>query len=200
MQFCSQKTLADFLSNKQARKGPSAHSGPADDVDIPYALSLFLQIAQGVRHVHNQGLIHRDLKPNNCFIDDAGVVKVGDFGLSRESADNKDGDDNRLRPTSRVRPITTNGTSTLADGDNTAGVGTRSYASPEQMKGSDYDSTTDVYSLGIMLFELCYPMHTVSDSSYSTFSLRTYVHVSSPIPFLNPVVLSCFREWNATLS
>ena len=145
MQFCSQKTLADFLSNEQARKGPSG----GDDLDLPYALSLFLQIAQGVKHVHNQGLIHRDLKPNNCFIDDAGVVKVGDFGLSRESGDSKDVSD----------PISN---SSLADGDNTAGVGTRSYASPEQMKGSDYDSSTDVYSLGIMLFELCYPMYTVS--------------------------------------
>jgi serine/threonine protein kinase len=47
--------------------------------------------------------------------------------------------------------------------DITAGVGTRSYASPEQMKGgSDYDSSTDIYSLGIILFELCYPMYTVS--------------------------------------
>jgi serine/threonine protein kinase len=47
--------------------------------------------------------------------------------------------------------------------DITAGVGTRSYASPEQMKGgSEYDSSTDIFSLGIILFELCYPMTTVS--------------------------------------
>jgi serine/threonine protein kinase len=164
MQFCSQKTLADFLSNAEARKGGET----SGKVDIPYALSLFLQIAQGVQHVHSQGLIHRDLKPNNCFIDDAGAVKVGDFGLSRESAnDNRDGiepldemvmggknnnNDDRCDPkvySSSFREIT-------------AGVGTRSYASPEQMKGSDYDSSTDIYSLGIILFELCYPMYTVS--------------------------------------
>jgi serine/threonine protein kinase len=145
MQLCSQKTLADFLSNEEARRGSSG----GDGVDIPYALSLFLQIAQGVKHVHGQGLIHRDLKPNNCFIDDTGVVKVGDFGLSRESTDKG----NEATPSAPMP---------LGDGtDNTAGVGTRSYASPEQMSGSDYDSSTDVYSLGIMLFELCYPMYTV---------------------------------------
>jgi serine/threonine protein kinase len=144
MQLCSQKTLGDFLANPRARKGASEK----DAVDIPLALVLFHQIAQGVKHVHEQGLIHRDLKPCNCFIDDAGVVKVGDFGLSRESGDI--GEDANL--------------SILDDGveDNTAGVGTRSYASPEQMKGSDYGASTDVYSLGIMLFELCYPMSTVS--------------------------------------
>jgi serine/threonine protein kinase len=146
MQFCSQKTLADFLCNEEARRGPTG----GDSLDIPYALSLFLQIAQGVQHVHTQGLIHRDLKPNNCFIDDVGALKVGDFGLSRESGENRD----------ESNPVIDDNQMEVA-GDITAGVGTRSYASPEQMEGSDYDSSTDVFSLGIILFELCYPMYTV---------------------------------------
>jgi serine/threonine protein kinase len=155
MQFCSQKTLADFLSNEKARKGPSGSC--IGNVDIPYALSLFLQTCQGVKHVHSQGLIHRDLKPNNIFIDDTGAVKVGDFGLSRESSDNSEGG-------IEGEPAVVTGSTNLGyNADITAGVGTRSYASPEQMKGgSDYDSSTDIYSLGIILFELCYPMYTVS--------------------------------------
>ena len=155
MQFCSQKTIADFLSNEEARKGPTKTSG----VDIPYALYLFLQIAMGVKSVHLQGLIHRDLKPNNCFVDDAGVVKVGDFGLSRTSSDNNGAqasDEDEKIPAPSILKINDHG-------DITAGVGTRSYASPEQMKGgSEYDSSTDIYSLGIILFEMCYPMYTVS--------------------------------------
>jgi len=154
MQFCSQKTLADFLSNEKARKGPSGSC--IGNVDIPYALSLFLQTCQGVKHVHGQGLIHRDLKPNNIFIDDTGAVKVGDFGLSRESSDSNEGG-------IEGEPAVVTGSTNLGyNADITAGVGTRSYASPEQMKGgSDYDSSTDIYSLGIILFELCYPMYTV---------------------------------------
>jgi serine/threonine protein kinase len=66
MQYCSQKTLADFLSNADARKNSHAISNTA--VDIPHALTLFLGIMQGVEHVHSQGLIHRDLKPNNWYV------------------------------------------------------------------------------------------------------------------------------------
>ena len=63
MQLCSSKTLADFLANPEARKGPAAdhQSSPAREgsVDIPYALRLFNQIVKAVYHVHQQGLIHR---------------------------------------------------------------------------------------------------------------------------------------------
>jgi serine/threonine protein kinase len=138
MQLCGQQTLADFLSNPNAR---------GSEVDIPYALKLFHQVANGVKYVHEQDLIHRDLKPNNCFLDDSGIVKVGDFGLSREA----NADVNGLFRVDQDQQDHDN---------NTAGVGTRSYASPEQLQGSDYDASTDIFSLGLILFELCYPMYT----------------------------------------
>ncbi|KAG7371225.1 WD40 repeat-containing protein [Nitzschia inconspicua] len=186
MQFCSQKTLADFLANEEARKGPSKD---ATGVDIPHALDLFLQIMKGVKHVHNQGLIHRDLKPNNCFIDDSGVVKVGDFGLSRESSDTA---------TNAVVESILNETSVFENGDITAGVGTRSYASPEQIKGgTEYDSSTDVYSLGIILFELCYPMYTGMERTIVLSELRNHhfpeqwtKSVQSEFPSLHTLLLS----------
>jgi serine/threonine protein kinase len=178
MQLCSVQTLADFLGNRQARIGSVADTISDSDcyaVDIPFALRLFSQIAHGVKYVHKQGLIHRDLKPQNCFIDDSGSVKVGDFGLSRESstagsisafddgADTNDADSIAIDNNEGLEDVFGD------DAENTAGVGTRAYASPEQMKGSNYDASTDVFSLGLILFEMCYPLYTTHER-YKEFS------------------------------
>jgi serine/threonine protein kinase len=136
------------------------------NVDIPAALRIFVHIARGVKHVHAQGLIHRDLKPSNCFMDDSELIKIGDFGLSRESGSNDD-------------DIQNQGSEFILDNDVietkqdiTAGVGTTTYVSPEQKIGSDYDASTDVFSLGIILFELCYPMLTGMERMMVFSSIR----------------------------
>lgn len=189
MQLCSVQTLADFLGNRQARVGPAGGSSTnCYAVDIPYALRLFSQITHGVKYVHKQGLIHRDLKPQvsegvnlsfvctlclttsfiqNCFIDDAGIAKVGDFGLSRESSAvggiSGTFDESDMNNDTHAIDVNTLEDPYGGDAENTAGVGTRAYASPEQMKGSNYDASTDIYSLGIILFEMCYPLYTTHE-------------------------------------
>jgi serine/threonine protein kinase len=139
MQLCSQKTVGDFLVNADARQGST--SDHDSGIDIPLALRIFLQVARAVGHVHDQGLIHRDLKPQNCFMDDLGVVKVGDFGLSRESSDTKE---EGIPANCNSSSMASLPMQAASGEDHTAGVGTRAYASPEQMNGSDYDSSTDV--------------------------------------------------------
>jgi len=127
MQLCSEQTLADFLSNREERRGSLRKSSTLNAdyaVDIPFALRLFSQIAHGVKYVHKQGLIHRDLKPQNCFIDELGNAKVGDFGLSRESStagvinELDEEDDDELDGKDDHDQL-----ANCSDADNTAGVG-----------------------------------------------------------------------------
>jgi uncharacterized RDD family membrane protein YckC len=114
-----QGTLADRLK----REGPLA---PAIAVDV------MLQVIHGLQAAAGMGILHRDIKPSNCFVDADGVVKIGDFGISRS-----------LRPTEET-----------AFSTRTRFAATPEYASPEQLRGSALDARADIYSLGASLYEL----------------------------------------------
>lgn len=87
-----------------------------------------LQICSGLKEAHAQGIVHRDLKPENVMIDDRGNVKIMDFGIARS-----------MEAGTRL-------TGTL--------VGTPAYMAPEQVAGKPVDYRTDIYSLGLMLYEV----------------------------------------------
>lgn len=132
---------------------------------------IFRQVVQGLAHVHSRDIIHRDLKPANIFasLDDDGVVptfKIGDFGLSKmlqdASAAGQDGEHNRRswnppsRPSSERTLLMARAQSETSE-PHTIGIGTASYASPEQIQSSSYGPTADMYSLGLILLELFSP-------------------------------------------
>src|SRR3954464_12432027 len=101
--------------------------GPAP---VPEALELAIQIARGLGFAHQQGLIHRDVKPQNVLLNGDGRAKVTDFGIARSL--------------SVQRGMTQTGTV----------LGTSDYIAPEQAQGQRVDEHTDVYSLGVVLYEL----------------------------------------------
>jgi eukaryotic-like serine/threonine-protein kinase len=102
-------------------------SGP---LPVARAVDYALDILDGLDAAHQRGVIHRDVKPSNCFLDAEGRAKIGDFGLSR---------------TLEVDTHLT-ATGTFA--------GTPAYSSPEQVKARDLDFRTDLYSLGATLYSL----------------------------------------------
>ena len=102
-------------------------------------LELFIRVCEGVQHAHQKGIIHRDLKPSNILVtlqDDHPTPKVIDFGVAKAIA----------------RPLTERALYTELG----ALIGTPEYMSPEQaeMSGLDVDTRTDVYALGVLLYEL----------------------------------------------
>jgi predicted Ser/Thr protein kinase len=93
------------------------------------ALEVALQVARGLAFAHQQGLVHRDVKPQNVLLNGDGQAKVTDFGIAR---------------TLTVDGVTQTGTV----------MGTSNYIAPEQASGQPVDVQTDVYSLGVVLYEL----------------------------------------------
>lgn len=95
----------------------------------PEAIDIGFQIAQGLMKAHERGIIHRDIKPANIFITLDGVLKILDFGLAKLAGQTK----------------LTRAGSTL---------GTVSYMSPEQVRGEEVDHQSDIWSLGVVLYEM----------------------------------------------
>ena len=105
------------------------HTLPGRLLPVPAVLQIVARVAQALAYAHSQGVVHRDIKPANVMIDpDSDTVKVTDFGIARVT------DASRTR-TGMV-------------------LGTPSFMSPEQMAGRRVDGRSDLYSLGVMLFQL----------------------------------------------
>ncbi|XP_070575189.1 eukaryotic translation initiation factor 2-alpha kinase 1-like isoform X2 [Ptychodera flava] len=167
MQLCSH-TLRDWLVSRNTDWLPS-QTDPFSVVSDTMNNTMFKEILEGVDYIHGQGLMHRDLKPRNIFLDSIGAddccVRIGDFGLAREDAIDND---------TPLTPLATGGLTASYHRDecHTSGVGTSTYASPEQLQGSFYDNKSDMYSLGIILFELFHPFGTEMERVKCLSNLR----------------------------
>ncbi|KAA0717792.1 Eukaryotic translation initiation factor 2-alpha kinase 3 [Triplophysa tibetana] len=138
MQLCRKENLKDWMAHRSLPK----------QREHTQCLDIFLQIAEAVDFLHSKGLMHRDLKPSNIFFTMDDVVKVGDFGLVTYMDQEEDDDD-----LSSLTPMPDYAR-------HTGQVGTKLYMSPEQLSGNSYSHKVDIYSLGLILFELLYPFPT----------------------------------------
>ncbi|HEY9182429.1 MAG TPA: serine/threonine-protein kinase, partial [Gammaproteobacteria bacterium] len=98
-------------------------------LSVAEAIDVALQVARGLRKAHEAGIVHRDIKPANLFLTRDGIVKVLDFGIAKLGG---------------LRSLTRTGTT----------IGTSAYMSPEQIHGSEIDARTDLWSLGVVLYEM----------------------------------------------
>uniref|UniRef100_A0A673HAM6 eIF-2-alpha kinase GCN2 n=1 Tax=Sinocyclocheilus rhinocerous TaxID=307959 RepID=A0A673HAM6_9TELE len=148
MEYCEKSTLRDTIDQGLYQ-------------DVSRLWRLFREILDGLSYIHEQGMIHRDLKPVNIFLDSQDHVKIGDFGLATDHPANESnsGFDPKPDPT-----------------DNMTGmVGTALYVGPEVQGNTKatYNQKVDLFSLGIILFEMSYrPMSTASERIFVLSQLR----------------------------
>jgi eukaryotic-like serine/threonine-protein kinase len=140
-EYVDGQTLKDLVR----AKGP---------LPIRRAVEISLQIARALAYAHSQGLVHRDVKPQNVLLNGDGQAKVTDFGIARS-----------LDVTSVTMPGTV--------------LGTSDYIAPEQATGEEVEAHSDVYSLGVVLFELLTGEVPFPSDNFVAAALR---HVNEPPP------------------
>ena len=149
MELCENNTLRDAIDKGQLK---------SDELKW----KLISQILEGVKYIHENGYIHRDLKPGNIFLDEKNEVKIGDFGLVQNDKNKKELNNNYSINTffnfnNNLQYINFGGELM------TVGIGTKYYCSPEQEKSKNYDNKTDMYSLGIIIFEMFYKFNSLME-------------------------------------
>jgi serine/threonine protein kinase/tetratricopeptide (TPR) repeat protein len=146
----------EMLAEKMERK----------PLGVKGSLAIAEQAAEGLAEAHAQGIVHRDIKPQNIMITPRGQLKILDFGLAKQmrSSDTVDHEAATAQLLSKPGLV----------------VGTMPYMSPEQVKGEPLDASSDIFSLGVTLYEMLAGKHPFKDKSAAVTMSR--ILLGEPIP------------------
>lgn len=146
MQMLEGRTLREWIEQASDRANPAC---------VKEALELSIQVCRGLEAAHEKGLIHRDIKPANIFVTRRGEAKILDFGVAKRLPGQDDAGHQFMEPSGA------NGLAGTAPSGNSDAssqtkdsLGTPSYLSPEQIRGEALDQRTDLFSLGLVLYEM----------------------------------------------
>jgi serine/threonine-protein kinase len=166
MEYVAGKTLADLI--------------PPGGVGVSKTLQYSVQIADALRAAHAAGIVHRDLKPGNIMVTESGLVKILDFGLAKISVATRLTEETQ---TIGAAPMTVEGSI----------LGTVAYMSPEQAQGKRVDARSDIFSFGVVMYEMLTGTKAfAADSAISTLTaiLRDEVKpIAELVPGVPPEVV-----------
>ena len=128
-----------------------------------YAVDIASQACEGLEYAHRHGVIHRDVKPGNLLVNPDGVVKLADFGIAKAA------EDSRITQIGSV-------------------VGTAAYLSPERVRGDEATASADVYSLGVVMYQLLAAKLPYETGSLTELAMRQQEGTPEPLHQLNPDV------------
>ena len=144
MEYVAGKTLSDLI--------------PVGGLGVAKTLQYSVQMADALRAAHAAGIVHRDLKPGNVMVTESGLVKILDFGLAKVSMATKLTEETQ---TMGAAPMTVEGSI----------LGTVAYMSPEQAQGKRVDARSDIFSFGVVMYEMLTGTKAfASDSAISTLT------------------------------
>ncbi|MDR3750628.1 MAG: serine/threonine-protein kinase [Terracidiphilus sp.] len=143
----------------------------ADKLPIDRAVKLTLGICDALDYMHKHGVVHRDLKPENIMVDEKDNIKLIDFGIARKED---------------ARRLTYAGPSPL--------LGTPDYISPEQVKGQRGDQRSDIYALGIMLYEMLTGQTPFAGPNPLAVMNERLLHDPKPVRKLRPEISAELQE------
>jgi serine/threonine protein kinase/tetratricopeptide (TPR) repeat protein len=169
----------DYIASEFVEGRTLRHFVGSEDLTLNKILDVVIQVASALEAAHAAGIVHRDIKPENIMLRPDGYAKVLDFGLAKltepESDDNKP---KRKADTAGVR----------SDFATRAGIliGTANYMSPEQVRAQKLDGRSDLFSLGVVLYELI--------TEHQPFSGETWHHTMVAITDSDPPPLSRYAQ------
>ena len=183
MQLLQGETLRDRLAALAAQQ---------KKLPFDALLDIALQICDGLRAAHAKGIVHRDIKPANIFLTKAGQVKILDFGLAKlVSTPHEDGSDGLELGRDGTAAVPQPAISVSLDATLTrlgAAMGTAGYMSPEQVRGEKLDVRTDIFSFGLVLYEMATGQRAFTGETAAIVHNAILNDASVPATQLNPEI------------